>query len=183
VSQLLETSRPKSLERPGRVRPWPPSLLGLALPVCRFGFTEVTDIFDLRARRRTSVVFLLRDTVWLSPTLWLLCWRSQRTCGNSPCGDSNDSQYLLYGGRCPDLRHRFRAADHTPGKIAAANGTSVSLRNHDQPAGVCVAFPGILDAGERNPLGLDAQRAAGCAVHHLLKRVGEDVPRRHAPGS
>jgi len=36
---------------------------------------------------------------------------------------------------------------------------------------VCVAFPGILDLGERNTLGLDAQCAAGYAVHHLLERV------------
>jgi hypothetical protein len=42
----------------------------------------------------------------------------------------------------------FRVADHTPGIIAAANGTFVGLRDHDQPAGVDVAFPGILDLGE-----------------------------------
>ncbi len=47
-------------------------------------------------------------------------------------------------------------ADHTPGTIAAANDTFVRLRDHDQPVGVCVAFPGILDLGERNTLGLDA---------------------------
>jgi hypothetical protein len=57
------------------------------------------------------------------------------------------------------------------------------LRDHNQPVGVCVAFPGILDLGERNTLGLDAQCAAGCAVHHLLERVGEYLPRRHASGS
>jgi hypothetical protein len=50
----------------------------------------------------------------------------------------------------------FRIADHTPGIIAAANGTLVRLRDHDQSVGVCVAFPGILDLGERNTLGLDA---------------------------
>ena len=57
------------------------------------------------------------------------------------------------------------------------------LRDHDQPVGVCVAFPGILDLGERNTLRLDAQSAAGYTVHHLLERVGEYVPRRHASGS
>src|SRR2546429_303818 len=77
----------------------------------------------------------------------------------------------------------FWLAEHTPGIIAAANGTFVRLRDHDQPVGVCVAFPGILDLGERNTLGLDAQCAAGYAVHHLLERVGEYVPRRHASGS
>jgi hypothetical protein len=66
---------------------------------------------------------------------------------------------------------------------AAANGTSVRLRDRDQPASVCAAFPGILDLSERNTLGLDAQCAVGCAVHHLLERVGEYVPRRHASGS
>jgi hypothetical protein len=44
----------------------------------------------------------------------------------------------------------LRVANHMPGIIAAANGTSVRLRDRDQPAGVCVAFPGILDLGERN---------------------------------
>jgi hypothetical protein len=82
-----------------------------------------------------------------------------------------------------DLPDYFRLADHTPGIIAAANGTFVRLRDHDQSVGVCVAFPGILDLGERNTLGLNAQCAAGYAVHHLLKRVGEYVPRRHASGS
>ena len=41
-----------------------------------------------------------------------------------------------------------------------------ALRDHDQPAGLYVAFPGILNLGERNPLGLDAQFAARCVVHH-----------------
>jgi hypothetical protein len=81
------------------------------------------------------------------------------------------------------FRLSFRIADHTPGIIAAANGTFVRLRDHDQPVGVCVAFPGILDLGERNTFGLDAQCAAGYTVHHLLERVSEYVPRRHASGS
>jgi len=89
------------------------------------------------------------------------------------------SRYLC---ACPDLDY-FLFPDHTPGIIAAANGTYVRLRDHDQPVGVCVALPGILDFGERNTLGLDAQCAAGYAVHHLLERVGEYVPRRHASGS
>ena len=74
-------------------------------------------------------------------------------------------------------------ANHTSVIIAAASGTFVRLRDHDEPVGVCVAFPGILDLGERNTLRLDAQSAAGYAVHHLLERVGEYVPRRHASGS
>jgi hypothetical protein len=51
---------------------------------------------------------------------------------------------------------KFGVVDHTPGIIAAAKGTFVRLRDHDQPVGVCVAFPGTLDLGERNTLGLDA---------------------------
>jgi hypothetical protein len=74
----------------------------------------------------------------------------------------------------------FRVADNTPEIIAAANGTFVRLWDHDQPAGVRVAFPGILDLGERNTLGLNAQFAARCVVHHLLERLGEHVPRRNA---
>ena len=58
-----------------------------------------------------------------------------------------------------------------------------ALGDHDQPTGLDVAFPGILDLGERNPLGFDAQFAARCMVHHLLKRLGEHVPRRNAPRS
>src|SRR5260370_42431134 len=74
----------------------------------------------------------------------------------------------------------FRVADYTPGIIAAANGTFVGLRDHDQPASVYVALPGILDLGERNTLGLNAQFAARCVLHHLLERLGEHVPRRNA---
>ena len=78
---------------------------------------------------------------------------------------------------------KFRRPTHPPGIIAAANGTFVRLRDHDQPVGVCVAFPDILDLGERNTLGLDAQCATGYAVQHLLERVGEYIPRRHTSGS
>jgi hypothetical protein len=77
----------------------------------------------------------------------------------------------------------FRGADHTPGIVAAVNGTFVRLRDHNQPVGVRVAFPGIPDLGERNTLGLDPQCAAGYAVHHLLESVREYVPRRYASGS
>jgi len=100
---------------------------------------------------------------------------------SSPAGSS--APELCGRFRATDEVDYFRMADHTPGIIAAANGTFVRLRDHDQPMGVCVAFPGILDLGERNTLGLDAQCAAGYAVHHLLERVGEYVPRRHASGS
>ena len=88
-----------------------------------------------------------------------------------PC---NDVKYL---------KQYINTLSDKPGIIAAANGTFVRLRDHDQPVGVCVAFPGILDLGERNTFSLDAQCAAGNAVHHLLERVSEYVPRRHSSGS
>jgi hypothetical protein len=94
------------------------------------------------------------------------------------------------------LQVALRIADHPPtiAGTAAHRGNpncykwnlpvvSARLRDDDQPVGACVAFPGSLDLGERNTLGLDAQCATSYAVYHLLERVGEYVPRRHASGS
>jgi hypothetical protein len=106
----------------------------------------------------------------------------ETTADSWPVGPPEKAQTLVSGRfGATDEVDNFRMADHTPGIIAAANGTFVRLRDHDQSVGVGVAFPGILDLGERNTL--NAQCAAGYAVHHLLERVGEYVPRRHASGS
>ncbi len=118
---------------------------------------------------------------------------SKRASSDQPIAGGKPTSHLLIRGSGLDY---FRVADHPPtiAGTAAHRGNpncykwnwpvvSARLRDDDQPVGVCVAFPGILDLGERNTLGLDAQCAAGYAVHHLLERVGEYVPRRHASGS
>jgi len=62
--------------------------------------------------------------------------------------------------------------------LATPRLTKHGLRDHDQPAAVHVAFPCALNVPESDPLAVNPQQALCCMVHHLLKGIGPNLPRR-----